>query len=613
MRLTFKYVFAAMLVLSCALRVTAGPLEDAEAAYSKGDYAKALRLIRPLAEKGDPIAQNNLGVLYGEGRDVRQDYVEAVKWYRRSAEGGYGIAQYNLGLRYQNGQGVAQDYTEALKWYLRAADQGLADAQATLGMIYREGIGVRQDRFRAYVWYTLSARDGDLITRVIRDHLAEELSPDRRAEAERLVRDWKPYSCSTLSQVSDFPVPNGPFPVPNGPLAERHAAQKDVDDKLRALSADQKKRLLEKSTSMAEEALRRAKDDKAEQTTYLHAIQFLSPMVGWALDWHGLLHGTSDGGLTWKEKRLPLGGGTIGWLSKRFNVPAPEEAPFRTMHFADDRFGLIVGGTGILQSEDGGDTWQPVPLPPSKMQPTAVYCSTGHTCWVGAGLSIYRRSDSKSAWSRQNIPATSPLTAIQFIDESTGRCPRSVASRPGLRACPVGWALSRGELIGTTDGGDHWITLFHDDRKRLWGFQFLDENLGWMVGANGLIMHTEDGGKTWMDQWISLPTDAPRKEIRLHDVKFADLERGWTAGLHGMIFATTDGGQCWRLQRYEGVPANFLTIYSLAITDGPTIWAAGNAGNIFASIDGGAVWFPVHGIAVPIMDALKRAIEAPAN
>jgi TPR repeat protein len=36
----------------------------------------------------------------------------------------YASAPYNLGLMYYNGKGVRQDYAEAVKWYLLAAEQG---------------------------------------------------------------------------------------------------------------------------------------------------------------------------------------------------------------------------------------------------------------------------------------------------------------------------------------------------------------------------------------------------------------------------------------------------------------------------------------------------------
>ena len=48
--------------------MAAGPLEDANAAYNRGDYATALRLLRPLADQGDASAQYNLGVMYDNGQ-----------------------------------------------------------------------------------------------------------------------------------------------------------------------------------------------------------------------------------------------------------------------------------------------------------------------------------------------------------------------------------------------------------------------------------------------------------------------------------------------------------------------------------------------------------------
>jgi Sel1 repeat len=93
----------------------AGPPEDWQAAYNRGDYATALRLIKPLATQGNAYAQNNLGFMYHEGHGVAKDYKEAVKWYRLAAEQGNADAQTNLGGAYQNGFGVPKDYGEAVK------------------------------------------------------------------------------------------------------------------------------------------------------------------------------------------------------------------------------------------------------------------------------------------------------------------------------------------------------------------------------------------------------------------------------------------------------------------------------------------------------------------
>ena len=73
MRLTLKHVAAIILVLRFATPVVAGPLEDADAAIRRRDYATALRLIRPLAEQRGASAQYILGVLYDNGLGVQQE------------------------------------------------------------------------------------------------------------------------------------------------------------------------------------------------------------------------------------------------------------------------------------------------------------------------------------------------------------------------------------------------------------------------------------------------------------------------------------------------------------------------------------------------------------
>ena len=63
---------ALVLSLHVADPCVAGPLEDATAATAKGEYATALKLLRPLAEQGDPAAQTKLGAMYLGGQGVAQ-------------------------------------------------------------------------------------------------------------------------------------------------------------------------------------------------------------------------------------------------------------------------------------------------------------------------------------------------------------------------------------------------------------------------------------------------------------------------------------------------------------------------------------------------------------
>jgi TPR repeat protein len=68
--------------------VLAGDFEDAREAYNRHDYALALRLFRPLADKGNADAQAFLGLMYDIGDGVPQDSVASANWYRKAADRG---------------------------------------------------------------------------------------------------------------------------------------------------------------------------------------------------------------------------------------------------------------------------------------------------------------------------------------------------------------------------------------------------------------------------------------------------------------------------------------------------------------------------------------------
>ena len=127
-------------------RLSQAPPRDAGSqAYARGDYATALRLWGQAAQRGDPVAQYNIGLLHAFGLGVAKDPETAAAWYRKSADQGYDKAQAVLGLLYATGVGVPRDTQEAVRWWKLAAAQGNADARFNLGMSYWSGEGVPQD------------------------------------------------------------------------------------------------------------------------------------------------------------------------------------------------------------------------------------------------------------------------------------------------------------------------------------------------------------------------------------------------------------------------------------------------------------------------------------
>jgi TPR repeat protein len=147
--------------LALAPAAIAGPLEDAQTALKNADYATALKLLRPLAEHGEPRAETQLGLLYFNGYGVAQDERKATTLYCMAADRGDPLAQYLLGVSYEDGEGVPQDYDESVKWYSKAAEQGFLAAQKHLGLVYHDGTGVRQNDAEAAKWFRMAANQGD--------------------------------------------------------------------------------------------------------------------------------------------------------------------------------------------------------------------------------------------------------------------------------------------------------------------------------------------------------------------------------------------------------------------------------------------------------------------
>jgi hypothetical protein len=179
---------------------SANPTSEADkatAAYQKGDYKAALKLVQPLADEGDARGQSLLGLLYYRGRGVPRDDRIALQWFHRAADQGETSARFYLGVIYSEGDGVPQDYAEAAKWFRLAAEKGDPQAQYNLGLAYAQGQGVSQDNVTAHMWFNLAAaRFPDSRSRETatsnRDVVANKLTPDQITEAQNRARTWRP-------------------------------------------------------------------------------------------------------------------------------------------------------------------------------------------------------------------------------------------------------------------------------------------------------------------------------------------------------------------------------------------------------------------------------------
>jgi photosystem II stability/assembly factor-like uncharacterized protein len=240
---------------------------------------------------------------------------------------------------------------------------------------------------------------------------------------------------------------------------------------------------------------------------------------------------TSDGGDNW----INIQTGITGYL--------------HDICMVDANIGSIVGvksggGSTVglnLRTIDGGINWiRQDSIITSNLELHGVYfidANIGTTVGVkySGGNSqegvILRTTDGGSSWISQTSGINGPLYDVYFTDVNTGIIAGSSCYSDHCE----------GVILRTTDGGANWNNQSNGIMGYFYGVSFLDANVGTVVGGGltypecGIILRTSDGGITWSDQSSGI------HDI-LYDVSFVDSNTGWVVGGNGTILHTTNGG-----------------------------------------------------------------------
>ena len=129
-----------------------------------GRYREAIPYFEKVIALGDNRGYNLLALSYSE----LQDYYNAKKYYEIACNKGNGDLYqsepcYNLGVMYADGKGVRQDYHKAHELWKKACDMKNGAACNNLGTLYDKGQGVRQNLSTAKQYYGKSCDLGDQV------------------------------------------------------------------------------------------------------------------------------------------------------------------------------------------------------------------------------------------------------------------------------------------------------------------------------------------------------------------------------------------------------------------------------------------------------------------
>lgn len=142
---------------------------------------------------------------------------------------------------------------------------------------------------------------------------------------------------------------------------------------------------------------------------------------------------------------------------------------------------------------------------------------------------------------------------------------------------------SHGIVLRSSDG-QHWTQSPSPADETLTRVRFTDAQHGWVLGYDGLLMHSDDGGAHWQIKLFN-----PKWGKPWYDLHFSDAEHGWLVGANGAMKKTDDGGQTW-----TDVDASVLqdqpNLYNLVQLGDGTLMLAGERGFMARSTDAGASW-----------------------
>jgi photosystem II stability/assembly factor-like uncharacterized protein len=308
-------------------------------------------------------------------------------------------------------------------------------------------------------------------------------------------------------------------------------------------------------------------------TKTLNSVYFTDVITGYAVGDSGIILKTTDGGVTWIAQNS-------GITDDLYSI-----------HFPKPDTGYAVGGNSypsssiILKTTNGGTNWT-VQTSGISDKINSVYFIDADTGYAvgknGTGSDsrsvIIKTTNGGFQWS---IILTTPtqrytLNSICFPDAGKGYAIGTFS-----------WITTYGFLYSTNDFGSTWLlksNIYQEMDNYLASLFFINADTGYAVGYEigwgniGLILKTINGGTDWTLSWAAI------NEVgQFNSSYFTDASTGYVVGNEGTIHQTSDGGSTWNNQS-SGI---YIALHSVYFPGKDTGYIVGDSGTIITTINGG--------------------------
>src|SRR5882757_9220909 len=296
---------------------------------------------------------------------------------------------------------------------------------------------------------------------------------------------------------------------------------------------------------------------------------------------------------------------------------------------------FIVGDRGkVLLTEDGGKTFQRINIGVNLgifgIQMTDD--QNGFLC--GQDGLIMRTRDGGKTWERLNSRTHLFIFGMSFTDRLHGFL---VGDRALVMNTSNGGETFFKRQLDRQFPPELADYALPYQEPVLYSTKFVDVNHGFVVGELGRIWGTENGGKSWSEQQQSLVAQwkralGPNEDQRFADfilptffgVSFRDLKHGAACGLEGVVIQTEDGGKTWRFAHQAekpGMPPDTLVpgtvvypardpLFSIELFAGDQGMSTGNTGTVLRLQSNGAWAHDPTTPAIPVQLSQVRFFDA---
>ncbi|MCK0164459.1 YCF48-related protein [Marinobacter sp. S6332] len=242
---------------------------------------------------------------------------------------------------------------------------------------------------------------------------------------------------------------------------------------------------------------------------------------------------------------------------------------------------VAVGERGhIIYSDDGGKSWEQGSVPVSVTLTAVDFGTETHGWAVGHSGVVLHTEDGGENWSLQLTGIDASELAIASKEDQVAAMEERIEEAPESEKGDLEWAMD--DLIFAMENMQSDLDI--GPVNPLLGVWFENDQHGFVVGAYGMILRTQDGGNSWSD-WA--PKIQNAQNFHLNSITRVTGGALVIVGEAGQIHVSVDNGATWerRESPYEG--SLFGVIGTGQVNE---ILAFGLRGNMLFSTDLGKSW-----------------------